>query len=225
MANEHGSLPLAYQFYLPHEWAEDRARRKKAGVQGSIEFRNKTAIALKQLSIPGAGILGFMRSIIEAEPFQDPRRMFLHARRAGRRLFRTGKMQQVALLPPGSERIKGFGYRRIVIQTPLELHGYGKLCRAFHFHLRAGFLDGNGLTEIAYNRRSVLFDVRTRPKPDLSCGLHVFCLLYEDTLWVFEQGPFEEQQGAVILKTMDHNYIATMQIVTGLAPFEFFIES
>lgn len=49
MANEHGSLPLAYQLYLPQEWAEDSARRKKAGVPASIEFCTKTALALQQI--------------------------------------------------------------------------------------------------------------------------------------------------------------------------------
>lgn len=32
IANEHGSLPVAYRMYLPQEWAEDRARRQRAGV-------------------------------------------------------------------------------------------------------------------------------------------------------------------------------------------------
>lgn len=49
IANERGSLPLAHQLYLPKEWAEDSARRKKAGVPKEIEFRTKTAIALAQI--------------------------------------------------------------------------------------------------------------------------------------------------------------------------------
>jgi SRSO17 transposase len=49
IANEHGSLPVAYQLYLPQEWAEDSARRKKTGVPESIEFRTKTAMALEQI--------------------------------------------------------------------------------------------------------------------------------------------------------------------------------
>jgi SRSO17 transposase len=49
LANEHGSLPVAYQLYLPKEWAEDSARRKKAGVPEEIEFRTKTVIALEQI--------------------------------------------------------------------------------------------------------------------------------------------------------------------------------
>ncbi len=49
IANEHGSLPLAYQLYLPQEWAEDLPRRKKAGVPKEIEFRTKTALAMEQI--------------------------------------------------------------------------------------------------------------------------------------------------------------------------------
>jgi len=49
IANEHGSLPLAHRLYLPKEWAEDSARRKKAGVPKEIEFRTKGAIALEQI--------------------------------------------------------------------------------------------------------------------------------------------------------------------------------
>jgi SRSO17 transposase len=30
IANHHSSLPIAYQLYLPHEWADDKARRKEA---------------------------------------------------------------------------------------------------------------------------------------------------------------------------------------------------
>jgi SRSO17 transposase len=49
IANERGSLPLAYQLYLPKEWAEDAARRKKAGVPEQIEFSTKGAMALEQI--------------------------------------------------------------------------------------------------------------------------------------------------------------------------------
>src|ERR1019366_6243042 len=49
IANERGSLPVAYQLYLPHDWASDRARRKRAGVPTEIKFRTKGAIALEQI--------------------------------------------------------------------------------------------------------------------------------------------------------------------------------
>ena len=49
LANHHASLPVAYQLYLPQEWAQDRARRHKAGVPEEIGFKTKPQIALEQL--------------------------------------------------------------------------------------------------------------------------------------------------------------------------------
>jgi SRSO17 transposase len=49
MANEQGSLPVAYELYLPKEWATNRARRKRAGVPTEIKFRTKGQIALEQI--------------------------------------------------------------------------------------------------------------------------------------------------------------------------------
>jgi SRSO17 transposase len=49
IANHHASLPIAYQLYLPREWADDKARRKKAHVPAAIRFKTKPQIALEQL--------------------------------------------------------------------------------------------------------------------------------------------------------------------------------
>jgi SRSO17 transposase len=49
VANERSSLPIGYQLYLPREWAEDAARRKKAEVPASVSFATKSTIALEQL--------------------------------------------------------------------------------------------------------------------------------------------------------------------------------
>jgi SRSO17 transposase len=49
LANEFASLPIAYQLYLPEEWAEDRERRSKAGVPAEVPFRTKPQIALAQI--------------------------------------------------------------------------------------------------------------------------------------------------------------------------------
>jgi len=49
IANHHASLPIAYRLYLPKEWAEDAARRKKARVPKAITFKTKSQIALEQI--------------------------------------------------------------------------------------------------------------------------------------------------------------------------------
>jgi SRSO17 transposase len=49
IANEHGSLPVTYQLYMPQDWASDPARRKRAGVPAQIEFRTKGDMALEQI--------------------------------------------------------------------------------------------------------------------------------------------------------------------------------
>jgi SRSO17 transposase len=49
IANHCASLPVAYRLYLPKEWAEDAARRKKAGVPPDIRFKTKPEIALEQI--------------------------------------------------------------------------------------------------------------------------------------------------------------------------------
>jgi SRSO17 transposase len=49
LANHHGSLPVAYELYLPKDWITDRARRKKAGVPDRVKFKTKPEIALEQV--------------------------------------------------------------------------------------------------------------------------------------------------------------------------------
>lgn len=43
------SLPVAWQLYLPPSWAEDKARRVKAGIPETIGFATKQQIALQQI--------------------------------------------------------------------------------------------------------------------------------------------------------------------------------
>lgn len=43
------SLPIAYRLYLPQEWAENAARRKKAEVPTEVAFQTKPDIALDQI--------------------------------------------------------------------------------------------------------------------------------------------------------------------------------
>ena len=47
IANHFASLPVGYRLYLPKEWAQDRARRDRAGVPEDIRFKTKQQIALE----------------------------------------------------------------------------------------------------------------------------------------------------------------------------------
>ena len=49
LANRHASLPVAWRLYLPQEWADDPARRRKVGVPEDLVFKTKPEIALEQL--------------------------------------------------------------------------------------------------------------------------------------------------------------------------------
>jgi SRSO17 transposase len=50
VAHEAASLPIAYQLYLPEQWASDRARRRQAGVPEQLGFVTKPKIALSQIT-------------------------------------------------------------------------------------------------------------------------------------------------------------------------------
>jgi len=49
LATAEGSLPLSYRLYLPEEWAEDKARRKDAGVPKEVAFATKGEMARTQI--------------------------------------------------------------------------------------------------------------------------------------------------------------------------------
>src|SRR3954452_6734618 len=66
LANDGGSLPIAFQLYLPEEWADDPERRRKAGVPAEVQFRTKPEIALEQLARALAADLP--RGIVLADP-------------------------------------------------------------------------------------------------------------------------------------------------------------
>src|SRR6267378_1675430 len=63
IANHAASLPVAYQLYLPKDWAEDQVRRHKSGVPEEIGFKTKPQIALEhirwacEMDLPGDLVL------------------------------------------------------------------------------------------------------------------------------------------------------------------------
>ena len=65
LANEVGSVPLAYQLYLPQEWAKDRKRRERAGVPPEIAFQTKGEIAREKIAAALAA--GVPRGIVLAD--------------------------------------------------------------------------------------------------------------------------------------------------------------
>ena len=65
VANDHASLPIAYQLYLPKVWADDQARRDKVGVPERIVFKTKPQIALDQ--VKWACEAGLPRGVVLAD--------------------------------------------------------------------------------------------------------------------------------------------------------------
>jgi SRSO17 transposase len=74
VTTRYSSLPIAWQLYLPKDWAEDRKRRNKAGVPKDISFQTKPAIALNQIEVavaqgipqgPGSWLMPHMEAIAD----------------------------------------------------------------------------------------------------------------------------------------------------------------
>lgn len=49
LATQRASLPIAYQLYVPREWADDPVRRHKTGIPEELVFATQPPIALAQL--------------------------------------------------------------------------------------------------------------------------------------------------------------------------------
>lgn len=65
LASTQGSVPIAYQLYLPKDWAADPERRKTAGVPADIVFATKPEIALAQMRQAIAS--GVQRGVVLAD--------------------------------------------------------------------------------------------------------------------------------------------------------------
>lgn len=65
LATAQGSVPVGFRLYLPHEWSDDAARCRKAGVPDAVGFATKPALAMRQ--IEAALQAGYPRGTVLAD--------------------------------------------------------------------------------------------------------------------------------------------------------------
>jgi SRSO17 transposase len=101
VANDHASLPIAYQLYLPEAWADDQARRRKAGVPEDIAFQTKPWIALGQLR--AALLAGVPRAVVLADAGYGVDTAFRDGLTELGLMYIAGIQSTTTLWPPGQE--------------------------------------------------------------------------------------------------------------------------
>jgi SRSO17 transposase len=101
LANDHANLPIAHRLYLPQAWADDPARRARAGVPDAIAFQTKPQIALAQIraalqaGVPPAPVLADAGYGIDTEFRDGITKLGL--------LYSVGIQSSTSLWPPGTE--------------------------------------------------------------------------------------------------------------------------
>lgn len=101
LACEQGSLPVAWQLYLPEDWARDAERRRRAGVPDTIGFATKTQIALQQLRSLLAE--GAPRHCVLADAGYGVDTAFRQSLSEMGLLYAVGITSAVVVWPPGVE--------------------------------------------------------------------------------------------------------------------------
>lgn len=101
IANHTASLPIAYQLYLPEEWAEDAERRAKAHVPESVVFQTKPEIALKQIKT--ALEAGIEAGVVLADAGYGVDAKFRSGLTALGRAYVVGVQSTLSVWPPGVE--------------------------------------------------------------------------------------------------------------------------
>lgn len=101
LACDQGSLPVAWQLYLPEDWAADESRRQKAGVPEDVRFATKTQIALAQLRTLLAE--GAPRHCVLADAAYGVDTVFRQALSDMGLLYAVGVTSAVVVWPPGVE--------------------------------------------------------------------------------------------------------------------------
>jgi SRSO17 transposase len=99
LACDQGSIPVAWQLYLPEEWASDPERRRKAGVPEEVRFATKTQIALQQMRKLLAD--GAPRHCVLADAGYGVDTAFRHALDDMGLLYVVGVTSAVVVWPPG----------------------------------------------------------------------------------------------------------------------------
>ena len=101
LACDQGSIPVAWQLYLPADWATDLLRRRQAGVPEEVRFATKTQIALAQLR----GLLaeGAPRHCVLADAGYGVDTAFRQALSDMGLQYAVGVTSAVVVWPPGTE--------------------------------------------------------------------------------------------------------------------------
>jgi SRSO17 transposase len=101
VANYAASLPIAYRLYLPEDWAQDAARRKKNHVPEQVKFKSKPEIALDQ--IRAALAAGVPRATVLSDPAYGHNAAFRAGLTALGLPYAVGVQSNVSVWPPGIE--------------------------------------------------------------------------------------------------------------------------
>ena len=101
IANHAASLPIAYELYLPEDWAADAARRKKAHVPDDATFRTKPEIALAQ--IRAALAAGVAPGVLLTDAGYGADGAFRSAVTASGLTYVVGVQSTLSVWPPGVE--------------------------------------------------------------------------------------------------------------------------
>jgi SRSO17 transposase len=142
LACDQGSLPVAWQLYLPEDWAADKARRQQAGVPEDVRFATKTQIALAQLRTLLAE--GAPRHCVLADAAYGVDTAFRQALSDMGLLYAVGVTSTVVVWPPGVEPLPPKPYsgtgrppvmpRRTAGRQPLSVKALALSLPAQAFH-------------------------------------------------------------------------------------------
>lgn len=108
LASDQGSVPVAWQLYLPEDWAADPQRRRKAGVPEEVVFATKTQIALALLRrLLGEGA---PRHCVLADAGYGVDTAFRQALSDMGLVYAVGITSAVVVWPPGVQPLPPLGY-------------------------------------------------------------------------------------------------------------------